>query len=1174
MPEQGRPGAAGETAGRAAREARLGSFLHALRAAGRELDPHELLDVLWLAGRLPAGDGADPAASRLPLPRALRLHATPPGPVPGPAHPPDAEDGRDETPDGPGEDAGAPAVPPGGERARPELYAAAPPRADAPRPRHTAPPADGFGPPPDKPVVPLRAPQEKALREELRVGRALRPLKRKRPSARHREFDEQATAAALAETGLPDVATRPVRERWLHLALVLDDGMTMLLWQRLAAELRTVLQRLGAFRSVRVHGLHTRTTGRPLLHGRPFESGPSRGPAMSPSVLTDPSAQTLVVTVSDGMGAAWRTGRMHDVLQEWAEAGPAVVVHTLPPELWEASGIQADGWRATTRTPGGANTSWEVSDPVLPAGLVPFTGVPVPVLEPSAGALGTWARLLASTGTTVELPLLARPRHDTPDGPPRAADGLQHFRDAATPAAYRLAAHLAAVSPVSVPVMRLVQSAVPWPARTAHLAEVFLGGLMHPLPAPVPGPLPARHRIFDFPEETKSALLDALPSAELLRTGRRIGRRLEQLAGRSPDFPAWLAHPEGAETLPESFRAFTAVERRLMARFGVTPEREADVAAAASSTAAAAPAGDGLPGTAGWEPLTPQDPRLLGPYTLLGRRAGRHTVVYRAQAMGAFRSAAETGTVVAVRALRPDAPRSLTWQLRTEAEALGRLAGRYAPQLLEHSTAGEYPWLAMSLIPHAQRPDWPPARLRDALADGQLDILTSLVLAWHVASALALCHLKGLVPRDLSTDWILLHGRSISLNCLLHCAVDGEYPGGRAPTEADSIVALGEVLSEISGRHRAETSAAPARFEPLGLWQGDTWEPLRELVERCRSTDPAERPSANEVAGALARYVSLAAAATGQDDPLPGSRPAPPPELPPLPPSVREAGTADERALGRRTVRSRFGELARIRRPLERSHRVTVVGAHPHAGRLTTTFVLGTVLAAVRGTPVLALDASPTHGALRDRLSRRNPASLREVAGLALETPLEELRRFVTATPAGLDVLAHASAQTTRGPGWTEELHRVLALAGRHYPVVLSDWGAPHLDRSASPLLGWTDHLVVCCEESTPHLDDAGELLEKVRDMGHGQLADRATLAFARPSSEGPLATQRYSGHPGDLVLVPSDQQLAAHREVDLARLRTATKRRFLELAAAAMESPAGTAPPDGDPRPEGRAHT
>ncbi|NNG86628.1 hypothetical protein HLB32_17315, partial [Streptomyces cacaoi] len=33
MPEQGRPGAAGETAGRAAREARLGSFLHALRAA-------------------------------------------------------------------------------------------------------------------------------------------------------------------------------------------------------------------------------------------------------------------------------------------------------------------------------------------------------------------------------------------------------------------------------------------------------------------------------------------------------------------------------------------------------------------------------------------------------------------------------------------------------------------------------------------------------------------------------------------------------------------------------------------------------------------------------------------------------------------------------------------------------------------------------------------------------------------------------------------------------------------------------------------------------------------------------------------------------------------------------------------------------------------------------------
>jgi hypothetical protein len=178
----------------------------------------------------------------------------------------------------------------------------------------------------------------------------------------------------------------------------------------------------------------------------------------------------------------------------------------------------------------------------------------VPVLEPAAEALAEWTALLTSPGTTVELPLLARPRQLAPViAHSRETDSLQHFRDAASPEAYRPAAHLVAVAPVSVPVMRLVQSAVPWQASTAHLAEIFLGGLVQPFPAPVPGSLPAKHRVFDFTEESKAALLDAVPTAELLRTSRRIGRRLEQLAGRSPDFPAWLAHPDGTVTLPAAW---------------------------------------------------------------------------------------------------------------------------------------------------------------------------------------------------------------------------------------------------------------------------------------------------------------------------------------------------------------------------------------------------------------------------------------------------------------------------------------------------------------------------------------------------------------------------------------------------------------------------------------------
>jgi len=238
-----------------------------------------------------------------------------------------------------------------------------------------------------KPALPLRVPEEKALPQELLIGRALRPIKRKRPSPWREEVDEEATASAVAETGLPDVVMRPSRERWLHLALVVDDGMSMLLWHRLTAELRATMQRLGAFRSIRLFGLDTRTADEPKLRGHLFDSDSS---PRSPSLLLDPSGQTLILVVSDGMGAAWRRGSMHNVLLRWATSGPVALVHTLPPALWSGSGIRADRWLATTRRTGGANTSWEITDRVLPAGLADFTGVPIPVLEPSVDALRAW----------------------------------------------------------------------------------------------------------------------------------------------------------------------------------------------------------------------------------------------------------------------------------------------------------------------------------------------------------------------------------------------------------------------------------------------------------------------------------------------------------------------------------------------------------------------------------------------------------------------------------------------------------------------------------------------------------------------------------------------------------------------------------------------------------------
>ncbi|MFD3973737.1 SAV_2336 N-terminal domain-related protein [Streptomyces cyaneofuscatus] len=1116
----------------------LASVLRVLRDAGHELDPQQVLDVLWLAGRLPAGP-------ELPLARVRaveragfaaageRAVAAEPAPD-GPPGPPDAETER-------------------ADRAAPELFAA-PLRAPG-RPQPPPRIAAAGSPARERSALPLRVPEFKGLADELALGRALRPLKQKRPSRWRRQLDEAATAAMLAETGLPDVVMRPARERWLDLVLVVDDGLSMLLWHRLAAELRTMMQRLGAFRSVRFFGLDTRASNPPVLTGRPFDPGSGRMPA---TVVTDPSGQTLIMVVSDGMGTAWRQGSMHDVLQGWAQAGPVALVHALPPHLWEGSGIQAERWQATTHRPGGASAAWAITDRVLPAGLADFTGVPVPVLEPSPTAARDWARLLTSPGTTVELPLLARPRLHAAVGPAPAVGEVQSFRDAATPGAYRLAAHLAAVSPVSVPVMRLVQSAVPWRAGTGDLAEVFLGGLLRQVEAPVPGPLPAQHRIFDFDEDVRGSLLDTVPRAELLRTSRDIGRSLERLAGRSPDFPAWLAHPDGMERLPAAFRSFTVVEQRLLARFGVASPRWADPSPAPGEDPAVEASGPG-----GWAPLLPSDPEQLGPYRLLGRRPGKRTIVYRGRGRGQG---------AAVRVARPDLPAATTQLLATEAEALRRLDGRYAPPLLATGLTDRPAWIAVGLVEPVTAPL---PLLRDLLEEvppgrqSALDILGSLTLGWHLAGALSLCHLQGLVPARLAADTVIVKGRSVLLSGLSDCAVDGEYAGsGPEPTQADSVRQLGELLRLISTKR----TLTPHTSQDMQLWQGDSWQPLRDQVLRCVDPDPARRPSASETAGVLARYVAIVSQRTpGSGDPTTGaesSRGAPRRPLTQEEPLSLRAG---ERALGLSAVR-RWGKdrlwLEGARRPLAYGRRITLVGSHRSCGRATTTHVLGSVIAAVRGRPVLALDGAPDAGDLFGRLVRRNPATVRDLTTLPVDASYEEVRRFTTSLPSGLEVLAHGAAHASTSPAYPDEYRRVLDIADRHYPAVLTDWASPRLWRSAQVVLGTTDRLVVCCTTGTDSLTAARRTLDAVADLGYPALSRDAVVVATRlsgtqASSASDRQVRTEFPDAGRLVFVPFDPYLSSSGVIDVGRLRSRSVRAFLELAALVLdEVPEGG--PDG----------
>ncbi|WP_431771162.1 SAV_2336 N-terminal domain-related protein [Streptomyces cucumeris] len=525
----------------------IGRLCALLEDAGVELSPEELRDALWFAATTapaaPAGDDRG------------RTPSTGTGEPVEPA--PDEDTGgapHHRDPTGPrADDPGA------GPAAATGLFAPGAVRAAAARPAR---------------AVDVRG--VRALPGARGLSRALRPLRRCVPSRSAFALDEAATADWIAETGLPDVVLRPRPERWLSVALVVDDGPSMVLWRQFAAELRGVLERQGAFRSVRGYGLDSSSETRPVLRARPYAPGaPRRGVRQ----LLDPSGRTVVLVLSDGVGPGWSSGAIPRLLHRWARHSPVAVVQPLPARLWPERGMPTErllvGAGGREGAPGRALT---VRHPLLPPGLKTYRGTPVPVLEPTGTDLAAWAALTATGEGSALLPVMlldgAGPpvtsRTGPPAPPPTPEERLRRFRAAASPESQRLAGALATVHPLTLPVMRLIHDARG--AGSAPLAEVFLGGLLRRREGGA--------EEFAFHPGVADLLLDTVRTSTALDTAAQVTDFLMRRQSGGPAFRARLSGPCGDAAVAAEARPFAAASPELLHRLGLArdepdPEPEA-----------------------------------------------------------------------------------------------------------------------------------------------------------------------------------------------------------------------------------------------------------------------------------------------------------------------------------------------------------------------------------------------------------------------------------------------------------------------------------------------------------------------------------------------------------------------------------------------------------------------
>lgn len=448
-----------------------------------------------------------------------------------------------------------------------------------------------------RPAYPISSPPGAALPKRLEIARSLRPLLRKVPSRTVQTLDEEATVRRIAETRkkLKHPVRRSASERWLDVALVIDAGASMIIWQKTIEEFKALLENLGAFRNIYVWHLMTdeqvtlhRESNLSIEEAHTRESelsagGKKRLASHDYRELLDPHGRRLILFISDCVSHEWRSGKVQELLNRWGNKNIVALVQMLPSRMWGRTALgYADIVQVNAPTPGCINAQLDVQDSILwfneQQRKTCTCPIPVFTLQPSSS--GTWAKMITgvvetwTTGVIFDLDYFQNPRPPVAqkqEGTMTGEERVRRFQRVASPMAMRLAEMLAAV-PISLPVMRLVQSALLPGSSQVDLAEVFLSGLLKKV-SPAEALTGPDYVAYDFVDNVRDVLLNRVPLPRAFEVFEKVSTYITRhwniqgfKAFAAPHAP--LEDRQDAIALSKDSAPLALIEARLWRRVG------------------------------------------------------------------------------------------------------------------------------------------------------------------------------------------------------------------------------------------------------------------------------------------------------------------------------------------------------------------------------------------------------------------------------------------------------------------------------------------------------------------------------------------------------------------------------------------------------------------------------
>jgi len=426
--------------------------------------------------------------------------------------------------------------------------------------------------------IPFKAPAAPGLRNPLALARALRPLMRKVSSQTKKILDEEETVAQFAEKRILIPILKPAPERWLDLALVVEESRSIVIWQEIIAEFQKLTELQGAFRSVSTWSLQADEKGEIKLFTKQNQTV-NQQRSRSPKELLDSAGRRLVLLVSDCTSAIWYQGKIHDLLKLWSSSSPLAILQLFPERLWTRTAM-GYGFpvQLNALTPGVPNRKLTIDGLPVWEDVDINKAITLPVITLEFDSLQQWSRVVSGLGSTqtagilLDISLIPErsqsPKDTTETSKLSAVELVNRFRATASPIARRLAGLMATV-PVSLPVVHLIQETLLKDSMQVHVAEVFMSGILEPVT--VNSKAPKGEIVnYKFVEGVRELLIDSVPTPDVDTVLEVVSQYIARKVGLSiKNFAALLSpHADWDKATQQEIIPFAEIAAQVLHRLG------------------------------------------------------------------------------------------------------------------------------------------------------------------------------------------------------------------------------------------------------------------------------------------------------------------------------------------------------------------------------------------------------------------------------------------------------------------------------------------------------------------------------------------------------------------------------------------------------------------------------